>query len=148
MIWREKRLLLAVLGVLLLANTVFFFTYRVQYETRLQDLEDRRTQSEARLAQAQGARVTAERRVSAVRKTERDVRDIYDKQWSTESQRLIALITEVERLAAASQLVPPSKSFVRNTSGQKERSKVAAEVVGINFTVHGTYQQIRRLINL
>ena len=36
MIWREKRVLLIVLGVLLAANTVFFFTYRVQYKNRLQ----------------------------------------------------------------------------------------------------------------
>src|SRR5438874_2592741 len=32
MIWREKRILLIVLGLLLAANTVFFFTYRVRYE--------------------------------------------------------------------------------------------------------------------
>src|SRR5205807_1245036 len=39
MIWREKRILLIVLGVLLLANTIFFFTYRVQYVSRLEDLD-------------------------------------------------------------------------------------------------------------
>ena len=155
MIWREKRILLAVLGLLLAANTLFFFTYRVQYEKRLQDLEDRRAQSEARLATAHGERLTAERRVAAVHKTELDVRDVYDRQWSTEARRLTALIAEVERLAAASQLVPPSKSFVRQESAQQQqlaassrRGRVAAEVVNINFAVKGTYQQIRRLINL
>ena len=148
MIWREKRLLLAVLGVLLLANTVFFFTYRVQYEKRLQDLDDRRAQSDTRLSQARGMRLAAERRVAAVKKTQRDVRDIYERQWSSEAERLTALISEVERLAAASQLVPQSKSFTRTPSGQKERVRIAAEVVSINFSVHGPYQQIRRLINL
>jgi len=148
MIWRERRFLLAALAVLLIANTVFFFTYRVQYERRLQDLEDRRAQSETQLSQARGMRVAAERRVAIVRKTQRDVHDIYDRQWSSESERLTALIAEVERLAAASELVPQSKSFNRVPGAQKERGRVAAEVVGINFTVHGPYQQIRRLINL
>ena len=113
MIWREKRILLIVLALLLIGNTIFFFTYRIQYEARLKDLDDRRAQSEAHLAQERAARVTAERRVLAVKKAQLDVRQIYDQQWSTESRRLIALITEVERLASASQLVPPSKAFVR-----------------------------------
>ena len=149
MIWREKRILLIVLGLLLAANTVFFFTYRVRYEERLKDLDDRLTQSEARLATAQSVRTTAECRVMAVRKTQHDVHEVYDKQWATEQERLTALITEVERLAAASQLVPPSRSFARTVNTQTQRrGRVAAEVVGINFTVRGTYQQMRRLINL
>ena len=149
MIWREKRVLLIILGLLLAANTVFFFTYRVRYEERLKDLDERLAQSEAKLAQARATRVTAERRVAAVHKAEHDVRDVYDKQWSTESARLTALIMEVEHLATASQLVPPSKSFMRTVQTQtQKRGRVAAEVVGITFSVHGTYQQIRRLINL
>src|ERR1051326_8373865 len=154
MIWREKRILLIVLALLLIGNTIFFFTYRIQYEARLKDLDDRRAQSEAHLAQERAARVTAERRVLAVKKAQLDVRQIYDQQWSTESRRLIALITEVERLASASQLGPPAKAFVRGGVQQTQvtttsrRGRVAAETVGINFTVKGNYQQIRRLINL
>jgi len=157
MIWREKRILLIVLALLLIANTIFFFTYRIQYEARLKDLDDRRTQSETHLAQEHAGRVTAERRVLAVKKAQLDVRQIYDQQWSTESRRLTALITEVERLASASQLVPPSKSFMRGavqqaapppTSTSPHRGRIAAETVDINFTVKGNYQQIRRLINL
>jgi len=147
-IWREKRILLIVLGLLLAGNTLFFFTYRVRYENRLQDLEDRRTQSEARLTQARSMRLAAERRVAVYRKTERDVRDIYEKQWSTEAERLSDLIVEVKRLTAASQLVTRSINYVRTESAQQKRGKVGAEIVGINFTVQGNYQQIRRLINL
>jgi len=156
MIWREKRILLVVLALLLIANTIFFFTYRIQYEARLKDLDDRRAQGEAHLAQEHAARLTAERRVLSVKKAQLDVRQIYDQQWSTESKRLTALIAEVERLAAASQLVPPSKNFARGVVQQAQvastsssrRGRIAAETVGINFTVKGNYQQIRRLINL
>jgi hypothetical protein len=148
MIWREKRILLAILGLLLAANTIFFFTYRVRYEKRLEDLDDRRAQSEARLTQARSMRMAAERRVTAYHKAERDVRDVYEKQWSTEAQRLSALIVEVKRLTAASQLVTRSINYVRTPESQQKRGHVSAEVVAINFTVQGTYQQIRRLINL
>jgi len=49
MIWRERRTLLIVLGLLLAANTIFFFTYRVQYEQRLRDLDTRTAQMEDHL---------------------------------------------------------------------------------------------------
>ena len=113
MIWREKRILLIILGVLLAANTIFFFTYRVRYEKRLQDLNDRLAQSEAKLGQARVEHVAAERRVTAYHRAERDVRDIYEKQWSTEAARLSALIVEVKRLTAARGYVPP-----RSTTGR------------------------------
>ena len=60
MIWREKRVLLTILGVLLLANTAFFFTYRVQYEARLKALDERLHESEDRLQRARNARMAAQ----------------------------------------------------------------------------------------
>jgi hypothetical protein len=148
-IWKEKRVLLAILGLLLAANTFFFFTYRVQYEKRLRDLDDRREQSETRLTQARSARMAAEGRVAAYRRISRDVEDVYTQQWATEAERLAALIREVKRLAAASQLPSRSYSFVREgRAGASDDAKVGAEVVGISFSVHGNYRQVRRLINL
>lgn len=146
MIWREKRTLLIVLGILLLANTVFFFTYRVQYQTRLDGLEQRRAQAEQTLADARAAHAAAQQRYNSYRKIQSDVQTIYDKQWSTEAQRLTGLISEVKRLAAASQLVPPSYAFT--DVQQKVKGVPGARTVGITFTVQGNYQQVRRLINL
>src|ERR1051326_4075600 len=108
--WREKQILLTVLGVLLAANTFFFFTYRLQYEQRLSDLDDRRDQAEARLNVEHAARVQAEQRLVAYRNISRDVQDIYTRQWSTEQERLTALIAEVKRLAIASELSPTANS--------------------------------------
>lgn len=146
MIWQEKRLLLIILGILLAANTVFFFTYRVQYQTRLDALEHRRVQAEDQLTEARAAHAAAEQRFNNYRRIQSDVQAIYDKQWSTESQRLTALITEVKRLATASQLVPPSYAF--SEAQQKVKGVPGAKTVGITFTVQGNYQQVRRLINL
>jgi len=146
--WREKRVLLAILGVLLAANTVFFFTYRLQYEQRLKELDDRRDQAEARLNGEHATRIQAERRLVAYRNISRDVEEIYTRQWATENERLTALIAEVKRLAVASELVPKSISYTRVQSAVVASKRTAAEVVSITFSVQGNYQQVRRLINL
>lgn len=142
MIWREKQLLLVVLAILLIANLIYFFTYRVQFEARLEDYAGRATQSQARLEQAKTTRIAAERQLAAYHKVEHEIQDVYVNRWSTEGARLASLIEEVKRLAVASQLVPQTYSFSR-IAGTPE-----ATTVGINFSVQGTYQQVRRLINL
>jgi len=142
MIWREKQLLLVVLGILLIANLLYFFTYRVQFEARLQEYATRAEQSEARLEQAKAARMAAERQLAAYKKVQRDIQDVYDNRWSTEAARLAPLIAEVKRLAVVSQLVPQTYSF-SHIAGAPE-----ASTVGITFAVQGTYPQVRRLINL
>jgi hypothetical protein len=154
MIWREKRVLLIVLGLLLLANTVFFFTYRVQYVSRLQDLDARQAQSEAQLDQARNARLTAEQQLAAFKKVQADLQVLYNEHWSTQMQRLTALIDEVKRLAAASHLQPPSYTFSNGESKQASsapsttKGSIGTTTVAIAFTVQGTYEQVRRLINL
>jgi hypothetical protein len=154
MIWREKRVLLIVLGLLLLANTVFFFTYRVQYVSRLQDLDARQEQVQAQLEQARNARVTAEQQLAAYKKVQADLQVLYNERWSTAMLRLTALIDEVKKLAAASHLQPPSYAFSTGASKQAStdqsatKGSIGTTTVGIAFTVQGTYEQVRRLINL
>lgn len=149
MIWREKRILLIILAVLLAANTIFFFTYRVQYENRLRELDARRDAVRGELEAARRTRLAAEQQVAGYRKVEKDVRQIYDAEWSTQSQRLTLFISEVMRLGVASQLVPKSYSFTGSTSSKANKAAGSyATEVGMAFTVEGTYQQVRRLINL
>jgi hypothetical protein len=152
MIWREKRVLLIVLGVLLLANTIFFFTYRVQYVSRLQDLDARQDQAQSRLQQAHRARITAEQQLAAYKKVQTDLQVLYNERWSTPVQRLTLLIDEVRKLAAASHLEPPSYAFsnseTKNSRTAAGSAGIGTTTVGIAFTVQGTYEQVRRLINL
>lgn len=158
MIWKEKRVLLVILSLLLLANTVFFFTYRVRYQSRLDDLDARLEQAENRLEQIRSSRVKAEQTYRGYKQTEADVRKVYDEYWSTRAQRLTAMIAEVKRLTVASSLVPTSIGFTQadvqvkavqraqSTRGKSE--SIGANEVGITFGVQGTYEQVRRLINL
>ena len=151
MIWKEKRILLTVLAVLLAANAVFFFTYRVRYENRLHDLEARREEATRDLKSARSSRLTAEQQLAAYGKIQEDVNRVYVDLWSTQTQRLAPMIIEVKRLAAASDFEPRSYSFQRDVSTVDRKSRNAspgATAVNIAFSVEGRYEQVRRLINL
>ncbi|MGN6186454.1 MAG: hypothetical protein ACTHQM_22700 [Thermoanaerobaculia bacterium] len=153
MIWREKQWLLIVLAILLIANTVFFFTYRVQYQSRLDALDERLAQAQGQLDEAKRARASAEQTLKGFHSVEKDVAVVYDEYWSTEGKRLTEMIAEVKRLATASNLIPQSYSFDRRVAvgaNQQQRTKgeVGAVEVGVSFVVLGTYEQTRRLINL
>jgi len=155
MIWKEKRVLLIILGLLLLANVVFFLTYRVQYQSRLDDLDERMKQAEARLTQTRNARVKAEQTYRSYKQIEADVAKIYNEYWSTQNARLTGMIAEVKRLTVASSLVPTSVAYARTevqaraARGQRTgKESIGATEVGIGFGVAGTYEQVRRLINL
>jgi len=151
-IWLEKRALLIVLGVLLLANILFFLTYRVRYQQRLEDLDSRKVQAQAQLDQAIAHRNGIQAQLAAYARVRHDIQTVYDERWSTQKKRLSAIIIETERLAAASQLHPKGYSFTQDV--QKDAllnasaGTATATVVHIAFNVQGTYQQVRRLINL
>jgi len=149
MIWREHRILLIVLGVLLVANAIFFFTYRVQYETRLQALDARLHQSEDDLQRARSRRIAAEQTVASYRKVQTDLQTLYNSRWATEPERLTRLYAEIKRLAADSGIAMP-KTFAFSRTEDKDMQKtggIGTVTVTISFTAQGNYQQLRRLIN-
>jgi Tfp pilus assembly protein PilO len=152
MIWREKRVLLIILALVLLANAAFFFTYRVQYQTRIDTLDERLAQVQGELDAAHTARVTAEQTFQSYRKVQNDVLEVFNEHWATQPERFTKLFAEVTRLAMASSLEPAAYSFQRGeakrvSSGSK-RETLGATEVNISFGVRGTYEQVRRLINL
>jgi len=148
MIWREHRTLLIVLGALFVANAIFFFTYRVQYETRLQALDTRLKQTEDDLQRARNKRMAAEQQLASYNKAQADLENLYNRTWSTKAQRLTALINELKRMCVETQLDPKSIGFSRADDKDVQKTgRPGMSVVTITFSVNGTYQQIRRLIN-
>ena len=148
MIWREKRIPLAILGLFLAANAVFFFTYRVQYENRLSGLEGDKHAAEQRLEQVRLQRLRTDQQYAAFRKAQGDLAVIYNERWATVPERFTALINEVKRLEVASQLIGRSHGFTKSEKDAKAVPGLGTDVVTISFSVQGTYQQVRRLINL
>ena len=149
MIWREKLTLLLILGALLLGNVIFFFTYRVQYQTRLDELDARLSQAETQLAKSRQNRAQAEAAIRGFRSVEQDVQTVLNEHWSTQPRRFTLLISEVKRLAEASNAVPKTYSFVKSEAVQSRRGEgIGANEVTISFSVQATYDQVRRMINL
>lgn len=153
MIWRERATLLIVLAIVLLANTVFFFTYRVQYQSRLDSLDSRLEDAKAELDRVRNSRIRADRTVQSYQQVEKDVQQVFDEYWSTQPKRLTLLIGEVKHLAAASNLAPPGYGFdmaeaTSDANARRRSELIGANEVGISFNVQGTYPQVRRLINL
>ena len=157
MIWREKKILLAILGLLLLGNVVFFMTYRVQYQSRLDEMDERLAQAEGQLAKSRQSIADANAKLQSYKKVERDIAQVFDDHWSTRPRRLTALIGEVKRLADASNAVPRTYAFSAseeakvNKAGGSIRGRdvaLGANEVSITFSVDASYDQIRRMINL
>ena len=144
MIWREKRVLLIVVGVLLLANLLFFFTYRVQYEQRVEDLHARLEQAQSQLDAARERRVDLQDQLAAHDTLVATIDEVFNQWWSTPDERLTKVITEVQGLGVKSGLVPQSMSF----SANEESDKLGTTTMGISFNVEGNYDQTRQLINL
>ncbi|MFN2240304.1 MAG: hypothetical protein ABR524_13020 [Thermoanaerobaculia bacterium] len=146
MIWREKRWLLVTLGIIFLANLVFFVTYRVRFEQRVNDLETRREAVAAELTTARAERATAEQNVKSFEQIVATVDTVYNDWWATPQERLVPLLNEMRELARRSELQPPSTSYNQTQAARDQGSDAA--LLAISFSVRGTYEQARRLINL
>jgi Tfp pilus assembly PilM family ATPase len=123
----------------------------VQYEKRLADLDARLQESQSRLQQARNGRALAEQQIASYQKVQRDLRMLYNERWSTQTERLTALISEVKKLVTASHMDGPRSLNFTHTDAPRDQSglgSVGTSTVGITFTVQGTYDQVRRLINL
>ncbi|HEY0787403.1 MAG TPA: hypothetical protein VGE86_02080 [Thermoanaerobaculia bacterium] len=144
MIWKERRWLLLVLGALLLANLLFFVTYRVRFQQRVEALDVRLDQTREQLSGARAARTAAEKELAVYRQIITTLDTVYDDWWGSPQDRLAPLLIELRSLAKRSGLVPRSISY----SQAEARKEGDTSSLTIAFGVAGSYDQIRRLINL
>lgn len=142
--WQEKRPLLITLGVLFLANLLFFLTYRVRYQERIDDMHDKLHAAEATLEQARKDRAEKQNEMAAYREVVKTINTVYDDLWSTPEKRLTPLLVEIHRLAAKAGIKPQGYSY----SSPPAMRGAFASPMGISFNVSGTYSQVRNLINL
>jgi hypothetical protein len=143
-IWREKRVLLIVTGALLAANLLFFFTYRVQYQQRVDDMRGRLEQARSQLDAARQNRVELASQIEAHDRIVSTIEKVFAEWWSTPDERLTRVITEVQSLGRKCGLEPRSFNFTRNEASDR----LGTMTMGISFNVEGTYAQARQLINL
>ena len=145
MIWREKRWLLMALGVIFVLNLLFFVTYRVRFQQRVDDLDVRREAVVSELAAARAERASAEKDVKTFTQIVTTIDTVYNEWWGTPQERLVPLLNEMRELARRSELQPPSTSY---SQVQNQQDLSEAATLAISFAVRGSYEQVRRLINL
>jgi hypothetical protein len=148
MIWRENKWLLGALALLLLLNAIFFVTYRVRYENRLQALDEDLAAAQVTLRGHLDREEEAERMIASIERSRNDLQQVYEVWWSTQPERLAPLIVELQTLARKSGLNPPSRNYDYQEQRDRATSTVGARVMTVTFTVEGRYDQIRTLINL
>lgn len=146
MIWKERKWLLVGLGVLLAINIVFFVTYRVRYENRINALNSDLAVAKENLKETSEQRKEAQQLLASVDRTRDDLSRVYDQWWSTRPERLAPMIVELQTLARKSGLNPPGRSY--NWSEQRSGQTAGAEALTVAFRVEGSYEAIRNLINL
>lgn len=148
MMWSENRRLLTILGILLAVNIGFFLTYRVRYQQRVEDLEQRKAKAESDLMRARNERRAVERQAEAYREVESGIQRVYNESWSTPEERLTPLILELRSLARKSDLQPTAVTYNRDDSAANAKKTGGATEMTVSFSVTGRYDQVRRLINL
>lgn len=141
---RTGKWTLLALGVLLAANLVVFFTYRVQQKQRIDELRARRATLESELSAAEAQRDQANAQIASVKQLEGELDRIYNETWGRPDERLTPLLRELYRLARESGLQPSARSY----SNEQSLREGEATAMTIAFGVDGTYDQLRRMIHL
>lgn len=141
--WKERRIWILLVATVLVLNIVFFFTYRVRYEQRVDDARARLEQTKEQLASAKARRVDFEQQLGAHKTMVDTIATVYDIWWSTPDKRLTKLIVELRALVAKCGLTVESVSYSR--PGASDEITTPMEM---SFTVRGSYMQLRQLINL
>lgn len=144
MIWREKRVLLIILGLLLAVNIAFFLTYRVRYQQRVESLNASLDAANVQLEAARKRKAAAQQTLSGYKETTAAIQHIYNNIWSTPQRRLTAMILEIRDLEQRSRMIPRSTTF----SQTAEKKEFGTTAMSMTFAVQGTYAQVRQLINL
>jgi hypothetical protein len=139
--WRLGAWLPAALAVALGAG--LFATYQARFAGRAEVTERALAERRSELADLAAERRLREERLAAVARTHADLADFYETRLATESRRLTRMIAEVKDLARRSGLVPQSINYPQESLedfGLRRRS--------FQFTVEGTYPDLRKLVNL
>lgn len=142
-IWRQRLWIWVPALLFFLANAVAFSVYRFGYAGQVQSIEADMDSVREQLAPLQQRRAVLERRLQRARAAETAVRQLYADRFSTRSQRLTRVTTEVKTLARKAGLNPKTITYPEQAIedyGLVKRSFV--------FPVEGTYGELRQFLNL
>jgi hypothetical protein len=142
-IWRQRLWVWVPALVFFLANATAYTVYRFGFADRVaslrQDLKDEQQKLDPLVARKKKLEGLLARSAS----NELEIRKLYAETFATRKQRLTEITTEVKTLARKAGLEPKSLSYPETKIqryGLIKRSFI--------FPVEGSYQELRKLINL
>lgn len=142
-IWRLRLWVWVPALVFFLANAVAFSIYRFGYADQVRSLEADLGEAQKQLQPQTLKRKELERRIQRASAAEVAVKQLYEEQFLTRSQRLTRVTTEVKSLARKAGLNPRTLSYPEEaleSYGLIKRSFI--------FAVEGTYVELRQFLNL
>lgn len=137
--FRDRKVLFAVLGVVLAANAAVLLSYRTFYDERLRALRGEQARLESR---RDAARHRAEEAVAAERKlfeTQKTVTAFFDETLGERKTRIASLIEEIYAKTREAGLRPDAIAY-----RSVERPGVDALTMG--FSAEGPYRDVKRLL--
>lgn len=142
-IWRLRLWVWVPALLFFLANAVAFSVYRFGYADQVQSLEADLGEAQKELQPQTVRRKELERLLQRANAAEVAVGQLFAQQFSTRSQRLTRVTTEVKSLARKAGLNPRTFSYPQDVIedyGLVKRSFI--------FSVDGTYLELRQFLNL
>lgn len=141
--WRELWLYWVPPAVVLLIALTLLLAYRSDYAGRRQALDRRIAAVRQEVEDASGRRARLERMRDARRRSSEAEAAFLSKRLGRRSQRLTEVLREVKSLASRAGIQPNSLQYTTDTDHDH-----GLERVGMNFTVDGSYPQVRTFIHL
>lgn len=141
-VWRRTLWRWAAPLAFCVVNLVVLWIYFQFYSGRVERLSDELTQTQGYLENYRTELAENKAFLASLEEQEKQVGSLYKDHFQTESERFTAAIREVKRLAREAGLKPSNLSYPYS-------GKAAYGLSGrdINFSVDGTYRQVRTFIN-
>ena len=141
--WQANRRMWVAVLLLLALNLVALTGYRLIWASRAEAREARVDRASGTFAQLEARRRALEEYVERARTSEHQVATFLADRLGRQQERLTEIIAEIKALARTAGLEPSQISYRAEPLG--ERGLVRRS---LNFTVSGTYLDLRKLINL
>lgn len=139
--WRHLRLWVPALAFFLAGLGALAF-YRLNYAGESAGLERRLEDRERQLATLVAERQEREHLVDRAEVNRLQVEELYQQRFATRQQRLTRVIEEVKSLARRAGLAPHAITYP-----EEAIEEFALVERSFEFTVEGTYQQLRTFVN-
>jgi Tfp pilus assembly protein PilO len=128
---------------LLAINLLIFAFYQVAYAGKVEALRTRFESDNTDLRELTAKRQEIDDYLSRVRTGRGAIHTLYLDHFQTADQRLTATLEEIESLGSKAGLKPSAFSYPT-----QDLKDLQLREMGISFGVDGTYEQLRRFINL